>query len=187
MKSRRADCPNYDRCGRHGHYQTNEGWTRCPCLTAEMRQRSLGPLHCENPKLSTPLLTKTDKDVRIDGALSIAKPHLAGAVLALQERGETTLVMDAYRLIEIFLEQDQEFQTSHPTVDVGLLILLLGFGDPRNRYLPELLLQTLARRNLLQKPTWVVMGLDINQVAGKYSGELDSALRKFEPVRVNAK
>ena len=53
---------------------------------------------------------------------------------------------DAYRLIEIFVEKDDELDTNAMAVDADLRVLLLGFGEPRNRYLPELAVQVLSRR-----------------------------------------
>jgi hypothetical protein len=92
------------------------------------------------------------------------------------------IVLDAYRLIEIFLEKDDELETNRPVVEADLLVLLLGYGDPRNKYLPELLLQVLSRRSLLDRPTWVVCGIPVEQIAHRYTVALSTVLMKFEKV-----
>lgn len=130
MSNLREKCEYKERCGRTGHYLTGKGYVRCECLQLEMNQRKLGQMFCENPKLETPLLGKTEKDCRIEGPLSLVRPHVAGALIHLTESRQSYVLMDAYRLIEIFLEKDEEFTTSRPAIEADLLVLLLGFGDP---------------------------------------------------------
>jgi hypothetical protein len=93
--------------------------------------------------------------------------------------------MDAYRLIEIFLGQDEEFETQAAVTDTDLLIMLLGFGDPRNKYLPELLLQTLNRRELIMRPTWIILGLPLDQLGIKYSTQVYDRVSRMRKVRVS--
>jgi hypothetical protein len=50
-------------------------------------------------------------------------------------------------LLEILLDKDEEFTTTAQVAQHDLLILLMGFGEPRNRYLPDLILQILGTRN----------------------------------------
>lgn len=182
MRSPRETCENKDRCGKTGHFQENGKWRRCPCLELEINQRALGEMYDEAPNRKTPLRGKLDNDLLISGPLNTCRKHVAGALISEEAKGTKFVVMDAYRLIEIFLEKDVEFETSRPALDTGLLVLLLGFGDPRNRYLPELLVQMLSRRNLIRRPTWVLLGVDQSQIGPKYSTELATILGKFELV-----
>lgn len=180
MSKLRENCDHRKRCGATGHYQENGAWKRCPCLELELHQQKLGQMFCQTPRRDTPLRQKLGLNLRLEGPISSLRPHVAGALLHLAERHETFVIMDAYRLIEIFLEKDEEYTTSRPAIEADLLVILLGFGDPRNKYLPELLVQALNRRELDQKPTWVVMGCDVNHVSHRYSAELQAMLLKFE-------
>jgi hypothetical protein len=178
----REGCEFYERCGRSGHYLTGTAWVRCPCLEKEKLKRDLGVMFVDHPYKDTNLTKGLGKDMVLQGPLQGLKPHIAGALLALAQRGKTWLVMDAYRLIEIFLAQDDEMKTTAEAIEQDLLVVLLGFGDPRNRYLPELLVQVLARRDLQGKPTWVVLGLDLGAVPARYNAELHSLLNQMEKV-----
>jgi hypothetical protein len=180
MSKIRNACVNKERCGQTGHYQVEGKWQRCPCLTLEIHQMRLGQMFCKDPRLDTPLKSKLQSNLRLEGPLDTLRPHIAGALLHMSSRGEKYVIMDAYRLIEIFLEKDEEYASSRPTIETDLLVLLLGFGDPRNRYLPELLVQALSRRALDNKPTWVVMGVDLSLVSTKYNSELQAQLASFE-------
>jgi len=180
MSKLREQCDHRDRCGATGHYQENGKWVRCPCLILDIHRLKLGKMFCKNPKKDSPLRGKTSTNLRLEGPLDTLRPHIAGALLSMIERNESFVVMDAYRLIEIFLEKDEEFASSRPAIETDLLIILLGFGDPRNRYLPELLIQALSRRALDDKPTWVLMGVDLAMVSTKYNTELQTVLAGFE-------
>jgi len=181
MSDLRSKCDNRLRCGTNGHFVQADGtWVRCPCLEVEIHKRKLGQMFCPDPRRDTPLIKQLDVNLRIEGPLTVVRPHIAGAIIHLAEQHKTCVVMDAYRLIEIFLEKDEEFENTRPTIDADMLVILLGFGDPRNKYLPELLVQALNRRALEQKPTWVVMGVELSQVSHKYSSELQTMLANFQ-------
>jgi len=183
MKSIREKCDQRNKCGTTGHYRNEKGnWERCRCLTLEINERRLGQMFDLNPKEKTPLKSKTNLNLIIEGPLSTIRPHVAGALLHLVERKESFVIIDAYRLIEIFLEKDEEFSTSRPVVEAELLVMLLGFGDPRNSYLPDLILQVLNRRELTRKPTWVIMGIELSRVGQKYSQVLQDKISEFEKV-----
>lgn len=182
MSRLREKCDNKDRCGKTGHYLTKEGYVRCACLELEMNERKLGQMFCERPRTNTPLIGKRDQNLRIEGPLAQIRPHVAGALLEMSKARESFVIMDAYRLIEIFLEKDGEFSTTRPATEADLLVLLLGFSDPRNRYLPELIMQIMNRRDLTRKPTWVVMGVEVSTVSHKYSPELEEHLKTFEKI-----
>lgn len=185
MGKLREKCDYKDRCGRTGHYLHEGNWVRCPCLLMEMNRRKLGQMFCENPKKSTPLSRKLESDLRIEGPIASVRPHVASALLGAMSQGLTTMSMDAYRLIDIFLEKDDELANSAPARDADLLVMMLGFGDPRNRYLPELVMQMINNRQLSMKPTWMIMGLPFNRVSHRYSQELADVLQHFEQVKTS--
>jgi len=183
--SDRETCPNREDCGKTGHVRDPNGnWHRCKCLTQEVDRRRLGPFFCESPITSTPAMSQVEKSCLFTGSMSSLKPHVAGVIQNLELKGKTVRYMDAYRLIEIYLEKDPEFQTTTEGTDADLLIFLVGFGDPRNRYLPELVIQAVDRREILGKATWVILGIPLSQVAGKYSEAMYDRLNSLKKVEV---
>jgi hypothetical protein len=179
MKSPRETCEHKERCGATGHLFEDGRWQRCPCLELELAQSKLRELYTAKPNRNSPLRKKLASNLLIQGPLETVRKHTAGALMTLKGR---YIVLDAYRLIEIFLEKDDELETNRPVVEADLLVLLLGYGDPRNKYLPELLLQVLSRRSLLDRPTWVVCGIPVEQIAHRYTVALSTVLMKFEKV-----
>ena len=160
------------------------GWERCPCLVEDLREQFLGEMYCEEPRLDTKLVSARDTNLRIEGSLARIRPHIAGVMLRLAERQDRVMTIDAYRLIETFLDQDAEYSSTAFVTEPEILVILLGFGDPRNKYLPELVLQALSRRELVRKPTWVVLGIAYSQVQVKYSETLYQKLGEYRPVQV---
>jgi len=182
--SLRESCFFKERCGDTGHLKMEDGsWTRCTCLQLELNQKKLGAMYTENPKIKTDLEKMKRDNTIIEGPLATIRKHVARVLLDMSERGESFLTMDAYRLIEIFLEKDEEFETTSGATDADLLVLLLGFGDPRNRYLPELILQTISRRELIREPTWIILGLPMGILSTKYGEQLAEKLKTFKTVR----
>lgn len=182
MRSPRETCSNP--CKATGHLFENGRPVRCACLKLEISQRKLGPMYVADPRPTTKLSEAVHEDAVLEGSLLGIKQHVARVLLDRADKNQQWITMDAYRLIEIFLGQDEEFETQTAVTDTDLLIILLGFGDPRNKYLPELLLQTLNRRELLQKPTWIILGLPIEQLGIKYSSEVYERVKRMRKVRV---
>lgn len=166
-------CSHFKRCGKSGHFQDESGdWVRCRCLMQRRWRKLLGPFYCDEPNYESPLVKSRGADLRIEGAMNVLRPHLAAAVLVQHSERKTSVSMDAYRLIEIFLEKDAELANVSAAVDPDLLIVMLGFADPPNRYLPELMMQTFVRRDMLMKPTWVVLGIEMGAVSRKYNEQV---------------
>lgn len=184
MSTARVNCEHYGRCGKTGHYVEEGRWRRCRCLQQEIRKKQLGEMYDPEPRTGTILLRKTETSLFMDGPLATVRPHVAGALLHLTGQGKSYRVLDAYRLIEIFLGEDNELDNQAPIIETDLLVLLLAYGDPRNRYLPELMLQVLMRRELTGKPTWVVSGVDLHSVASRYGEALKAKLAGFEKAGV---
>jgi len=172
----RATCEYKERCGSTGHYLTPQGMVRCPCMEAEMRKRILGPLFAEDIHPETKLEERRNSDLIIEGPLASIRRHVGRVALNMRAQGKTWLTLDAYRFLEIFLGEDREHTSQHDAIDPDLLILMLGFADPRNKYLPELLMQVLARREMLHRPTWIILNLPVEAVAAKYNSALGDRL-----------
>lgn len=180
----REKCEFRDRCGKSGHFTDAQGnWHRCKCLQLEIAERKLGQFYCTDPEIKTQLTSLTGRDLCLEGPLASIRRHVARVLLDMGEAGKTYTTMDAYRLIEVFLEKDEEFDNTYQAIQGDLTIILLGFGDPKNRYLPELLVQAVLRRQLLRKPTWVCLGLDRNQISTKYNVVLSDLLASFKRVQ----
>lgn len=177
--SQRDNCPNRAKCGATGHRLIEGKWCRCPCLEEEIKERALGPMYSPDILADTKLSQKKGLNTTIEGSLAGIRKHVGRVLLDLKKDGKTWLTLDAYRLLEIFLGEDPDIDNQHAAVSPDLLILLLGFADPRNRYLPELILQTLARRELVRLPTWVILGVPRETIATKYSSQLAERLDTF--------
>jgi hypothetical protein len=171
-------------CGGSRHVYTGDGWARCVCLTEEIAKKQLGIFYTATPAKKTELSRLVSKDVIIEASLAEARPHVARAILDLQESGKSVLAMDCYSLLEILLDKDEEFTTTAQVAQHDLLILLMGFGEPRNRYLPDLILQILGRREILRLPTWILLGIDRTSVAGKYGADVAQKLSSFRKARM---
>lgn len=181
----RSNCEFRDRCGKTGHYRDEQGrWFRCQCLELEINRKRLGLMFTENPVDRSKLMDLQDKNLILTGPLEILRRHVASVLLGMASEGESWVTMDAYRLIEIFLDQDQEFSHVSAATGKDLLILLLGFGDPPNKYLPELILQAVNRRELIGKPTWIILGIPKERIPTKYSVELGTKLEQFQVLGV---
>lgn len=186
MKSPRETCSKRSQCGPTGHTfnPKTKAMDRCKCLELEILQRQLGAMYTPTLMEETPLSDMTGRDLLIEGPLASVRSHVAPCLLSLSKGGETWTTMDAYRLIEIYLRQDEEHESNYFAVETDLLILLVGFADPRNRMLPELILQVLNRRELLHKPTWVILGLPQETISTKYSTALADKLSTHKKVRI---
>ena len=179
----RSQCENFSICGKSGHVRSSRGWTRCNCLLREIHQRYLGMMYTDNVVAQTKLSSLSGKTIRLEGSLEGVRRHVARVLL--DKRGKMTwLAMDAYRLIDIFLGEDKEYQTQVHATSVDLLLLLVGFADPPNRYLPELICQVLARRELEHRATWVILGMDPMRLSLKYNEQMATTVQSLKQVLV---
>lgn len=170
---------------RGGHLRTPKGeWIRCSCLLEDIYKRDLGVFATKEPELTTGLRSFTDTSLLIEGPMSRIRGHIAGVILDLKAKGGTFTSMDAYRLVDIFLDKDEEFQGSGAISGYDLFVMLLGFGEVKNQRLPDLIMQVLARRDLLQKPTWVILGLPLGQVSMRFSSEVHDSINRFKKVQI---
>ena len=166
-------------CHGKGHVQTKEGWKRCHCLNERLTRQRVGTLYSEKAPASSALEGLRDRDTLIEGPLETIRRHATAALRRQHAEGKTHLTIDAYHLIDVFLEKTDDWRSTAEASDPDLLIIMLGFGDPRNKYLPELIEQALARRELLRKPTWVVLGTSRDMIPTRYNASLADRLNKF--------
>lgn len=159
-------------------------WVRCSCLEESIYKRDLGIFATKTPKLETKLLTLVDKPLIIEGPLNTVRPHIAGVILGLKRQGKSFASTDAYRLVDIFLDKDQDFSNSAMISDYDLYVMMLGFAEVKNQRLPDLICQVLARRELLQKPTWVILGMPYGQVAQRFTSDVHDRMKDFQKVVV---
>lgn len=178
----RDECEFRDRCGTTGHYLDNSEWVRCTCLQLELNKKNLGALYSDSPEKDSPLRDMLGSNLVIEGPLEKIRKHTSSGLLRLISAHKRFQILDSYRFLEIFLQKDTEFDNQQFAVDADLLVILLGFGDPRNKYLPELLLQVVSRRELLSKATWVVLGVTLSDVGLKYSSALMDRLGTYKRV-----
>lgn len=172
-------CPN--QC-RSGHLFVNGKWVRCDCLKKRIYKRDLGVFATDTPNRETALIKNIDRSLLIEGPLSQIRNHVAGAFLHMKEVGLNFTSTDAYRLVDIFLDKDADFSNSSVISEFDLYVMLLGFGEVKNQRLPDLIMQVLARRELLQKPTWVILGIPFGQVASRFTSEVHDAMKNYGKV-----
>jgi len=186
MRSRRENCEFFDECGRSGHVYNPEtlSYERCACLRKEIQKSQLGRLYSDEPVLDTALRTHRRANLLLQGPLTLVRRHLAGVAATLRNEQEEVTAIDAYRLIEIFLDKDEEYSNVFPVVDADLLVVFLGFGEIKNRRLPDCINQVLERRELVDLPTWVVLNMETSQVEGRYDSTLASKLGQFKRVTI---
>jgi hypothetical protein len=153
-------------------------------LTKQLYKRDLGAFATSSPKKDTRLIQMLEESLLLEGPLSLIREHVAGVILHMKEVDKTFASMDSYRLVDIFLDKDEEFQGSAVLTDYDLFVLLLGFGEVKNQRLPDLIMQVLSRRELQQKPTWVVLGIPMGQVPVKFTQEVFDAINRHQRVQV---
>jgi len=148
----------------------------------ELNQKSLGVFYTDNVAESSTLETLLDKNLTIEGAMDSIRPQVARALLTLSTKLKTSQAYDSYRLMDIFLEKDEEFDNYSKAEDADLFILLLGFGEIKNQRLPDCIMQVITRRELVQLPTWVVLGISRPEVAMKFNNAVFDKVDSFKKV-----
>jgi len=169
---------------RSGHVFVDGRWVRCKCLNDEIYGARLGLFKTQQYKRDSPVVSCLDRNVVFEGTISGLRPHVAGALVKLIDEGRSFHVLDAYSLVDIFLDKDQDIPALGHLVDSELLVLLMGFGDVKNQRLPELISQLLVRRELLSKPVWVILAITLDQLAMRYSEAVRNQISLYRRVVV---
>lgn len=177
-------------CEGQGHILENGAWVRCKCITEQACVQQLGIFYTPQRPKKTPLEQLVNENAILEGSLDSLRPHVGRAMLSLQEDGKRVTAFDCYRLAERYIDSlnSESGGESHIVQTEGwdLVIMLIGFGEPRNKMLPELIMQLLGRRDVLRLPTWVILGpcVEIASVGMKYSSEVASRLADFKKVKM---
>lgn len=182
----RETCEFRERCGETGHFYdpAQKGFVRCQCLQLEINKSNLGVFFTDSPMPDTKLKLYQRQNLLIKGPLEQIRKQVAGVLLDLIAKRRTFHAFDSYRLMDIFLEKDEEYQNYSHFTDVDLAIILIGFGEIKNQRLPDCINQVITRRELLQKPTWIVLGITQAAVATKFNMELFDKVKTFKSVEV---
>lgn len=156
---------------------------RCGCLSRSIRKRKHGDLYTEEIVSSTPLSKVGSKNLMISGYIEDVRKHLGRLLTSYDEDPSKSYhILHLSRLVEIYLQQDEEFSYFNRLLASDLLVLFMGFYEKRNSYLPELINEVVARRSLSRKPVWVVLGQDKSFIQRKYGDEVAKNLLKFKEV-----
>ena len=167
---------------RGGHIFDGKVWRRCKCVEERIYKHKLGVFATKTPKKLTKLSEFLGSFLVIEGSMGSIRPHVAGVLISMIDSGKTFAIVDAYSLVEIFLDKDESYSTLLDLVGLDLVIILMGFGDVKNQRLPELIMQLFARRELIQKPVWAVLGVTQEQLSAKYSDEVRVLIGKWKRV-----
>lgn len=171
-------------CAFKGHVLLEGKWHRCACTERLVNKQRLGIFDTDTVVKDTPLIGLLQEDLLIEGPLTTIRSHVAGAIMHLAGEGKVHGAMDAYRLVEIFLDKVDEFKSTQDLAEFDLFILMMGFGDIANRRLPEIILQAMNRREMVQKPTWVILGIPIGAITQRYDAAVYERLTRLKKARV---
>ena len=152
------------KCGGRLFRPSAAGWQRCECYWDRAQQTFIKPqIRGRDETLPPEWLAKTPwpledrdetgtyDDFRRMVWVSLL-PHVATPAFRYD-------YFDASRLLDIMFERDTgEYRAVRELKDLDLLVLLTGWSDPRNEYLPMLIDQVLRLRQQLGHPTWQYHG-----------------------------
>lgn len=180
-----------ERCsGTPGILWNGISYERCPCISRELRRATLGIFAVDKPALNSILLSRMNSNTLLDSPLDKVRPHVAAVILKASEKGINVQHSTCYRLFEKFVgsEVDGAEQHGRRIQDADLLILTLGVGEISVGKIPgiigECVQQVLDRREMEMRPTWVILGVDFNQVGTRYGADLERILRSFQRVTI---
>lgn len=131
------------------------GWTRCKCISQVIQDMFIKPqIKCGEVELPTKFLEVKQelKDYLFVGEFNEFRYIVWASLLKYPEL--TYEYMDAYRLVEIYLDQDSQYKRVRDLEDLDLVVIVLGVSDLPNKMLAPLLIQLLKQRKMLGKPTW---------------------------------
>lgn len=168
---------------RHGHILVSGKWRRCLCMEKRIAS-TLGVFASEVIRRKTPLLSLRETNLLIEGSFVNLRPHISGVLVRMALEGSSFSIFDAYRLVDIYIEKDNEFENLGQLLEKNLVLLLLGFGDVKNQRLPELVHQFLVRRMLLSRPVWIILGIERANIIGRYSVEVDKEISNYKRVKI---
>ncbi len=144
----------------------------------------MGNMYTDEDVEDSPLVGLTHKSIVLTGPIKKMKAYCKPAIMDDIDKGKRVVSIDAYRLIDIQFEQDNQFEFLWQVQDADFLVMQLGFGDPKNKFLPDLLVNTFDRRDMNGLPTWVLLGINIEQVRTRYNEHVHERLSDYHPVEI---
>lgn len=84
--------------------------------------------------------------------------------------------IEAYRLVEIYLQQDTTYDRVRDLEDLELLIICLGVSEPPNKMLGPLISQILTQRLNADLPTWVYCSGTLASIPERYGSEVKDVI-----------
>lgn len=110
------------------------------------------------------------------GSFEAFKLMVWRSLSAYRERRLSYDYLDVYRLVDIFLSKDGEYDSVRPLVNLDIVILVLGLADLPNKLLPNIVVQFLSLRRDGYKPTWVFAPFTLGKVESVYGREVTGLL-----------
>lgn len=171
------NCP---KCNGSKHVRRGRSWVRCECASSITNSLYIKPnIRC-GEGVYPPELNKIKplplKDITISGDYHTFR-QMVWRSLSLYEADDLLYdYMDAYRLVEIFLNQDNTYSRVRDLGDLGLVVVVLGVSDLPNRMLAPLLCQLLTQRKMEGHPTWVYTSKMGASLRSTYGNELTDLL-----------
>lgn len=178
-----------DRCDGSRHIKTERGWERCPCLQVVLDRiyikpqlrggRERWPDGLEGEPIY-PL-----QNLMLGGSWQMFQPfkdRVWRSLVAYRPRGLTYDYIDAFRLVDIAFEKDEEYKTLRGLSTPGLLIVILGMADIANKMLPSLMQQLYMLRFDAVRPTWTFAPFDQDRIAQMYGRDFADMVGPVYPV-----
>lgn len=168
-----VDCP---KCKGSKHVRTAKGWTRCDCSRSVTNSLYIKQnIRCGDESYPTELDRLSPlplKDLTISGEYHEFRKMAWRSLCHYEARDLRYEYMDAYRLVEIFLQQDSTYERVRDLDVCGLVIVALGVSDLPNRMLSPLMCQLLTQRKMSGQPTWVYSSKVGSNLRASYGNEL---------------
>lgn len=176
-RNAQPDCPH---CRGTKHVRTPKGWRRCECIQRSIDQFYISPkirgTATELPERFKSFSPFPLEDFAVHGDYAQFCGQVWHSLLSYVSFDLHYQFIDAYRLVEIYLDQDVEFKKVRDLEPYDLVIVVIGISDLPNRMLPPLMCMLLQQRRMLGRPTWIYSSLKPSQFLDKYGRDLFSLL-----------
>jgi hypothetical protein len=172
-------CPKC-RDSKHVRNHGGHGWIRCDCAKAVSNLLFIRPnIRCGEDVVPPELLKLPPlalQDITSNGDYHQFRRMVWRSLLSYEDRDLRYAYFDAYRLVEIYLDKDQEFSRVRDLEGFDLIVTAVGVSDLPNRMLAPLLCQLLTQRKMMGLPTWVYVAKTGGALRQAYGNELTDLL-----------
>lgn len=168
-------CP---KCQGKKHRKEGLHWVRCECLKEIARKQYLGELYEYDP------LPAEEWGVAVFfyGEQAKFKRALAGYLRLHWDMPYS--VMDAHRLVEIFVGNDEDTKTIRSLHRYDLLVVLLDVGHVKNQRLDDLIKQAHDTRVWEGKKIWFYSSSGVMRLRHLYGDQTGALLEKIRTVEL---